>query len=162
MSLDKKATRAISSLAHRSVILDCVGIFGARYLFLLMVLYGVAWLWKHMEDFWTFLFSILIGWVIALVLEYTIRRERPYKVKNLKPLSRPAIETPSFPSGHATISFAAAVSIWFVDPTLGLVFSGLAILVALSRVYVGVHYVSDIIAGALLGAFVSCLVTFFF
>ena len=161
MSLDKKTTKMISSLAHQSVVLDRMGIFGARYLFILMVLSGIVWLWKRAESLWPFLLSIFIGWALALALEYTIRRKRPYQLKNIEPLSRPAVDTPSFPSGHATISFAAAVSLWCIDPTIGMIFSGAAILVALSRVYVGVHYVSDILAGALLGTGIACVVTLF-
>lgn len=61
----------------------------------------------------------------------------------------------SFPSGHATTAFAAAVllAIWY--PRGSGVFLGLAALVALSRVVLGSHFPSDVLTGALLGSMVS-------
>ncbi len=57
----------------------------------------------------------------------------------------------SFPSGHAATAFAAAGVVAALHPRLRVVALGLAVLVALSRVYLGVHYPSDVLAGALLG-----------
>ena len=57
----------------------------------------------------------------------------------------------SFPSGHAATAFAAAVAIALVYPRLGRPLVALAVVVALSRVYLGVHYVLDVAAGTLLG-----------
>lgn len=57
----------------------------------------------------------------------------------------------SFPSGHAATAFAAAAAVGFVYPRLRLPMFVLAALVALSRVYLGVHYPADVLAGALLG-----------
>lgn len=57
----------------------------------------------------------------------------------------------SFPSGHAATAFAAAVAVALVYPRLGRPLVALAVVVALSRVYLGVHYVLDVAAGTLLG-----------
>ncbi len=62
----------------------------------------------------------------------------------------------SFPSGHAVSSFAIAVALaWAVRKTehawFGWVIVGWATLVAFSRVYVGVHFVSDVVGGAAIG-----------
>ena len=73
-------------------------------------------------------------------------------------LADPAIEalvpTPasaSFPSGHAATAFAAAVAVGAFYPRLRWPLLGLAALVGLSRIYLGVHYVLDVLAGAALG-----------
>ncbi|MCA9727104.1 MAG: phosphatase PAP2 family protein, partial [Candidatus Eisenbacteria bacterium] len=58
----------------------------------------------------------------------------------------------SFPSSHAANSFAAAMVFRGMDRRLGWVMLGLAVLISLSRPYVGVHYPSDIAVGAALGA----------
>jgi undecaprenyl-diphosphatase len=58
----------------------------------------------------------------------------------------------SFPSGHAAGSFAFAVFVSRLDRRLAWLLVPLAFLVALSRVALGVHYPSDVLAGALLGA----------
>jgi membrane-associated phospholipid phosphatase len=64
----------------------------------------------------------------------------------------------SFPSGHTTTSFAAALALGAVFPRGRPVFLGVALLIALSRIVLNVHYLSDVIAGALLGAAVAFLV----
>ena len=57
----------------------------------------------------------------------------------------------SFPSGHATTAFAAAAALAVMRPSLRWWAFGLAAAVAFSRVYLGVHFAGDVLAGALLG-----------
>jgi len=66
--------------------------------------------------------------------------------------------TPSFPSGHASTAFAAAVALAALAPRLRAPALALAALVAVSRVYLGVHFWLDVLAGAALGALVGLLV----
>jgi undecaprenyl-diphosphatase len=64
----------------------------------------------------------------------------------------------SFPSGHAATAFAAAGVVALLHPRLRVAALGLAALVALSRVYLGVHYPSDVLAGAVLGLAIAVAV----
>lgn len=64
----------------------------------------------------------------------------------------------SFPSGHAATAFAAAVAVGLVHPRLRRPLLALAAVVALSRVYLGVHYVLDVLAGAALGVVIGVAV----
>lgn len=57
----------------------------------------------------------------------------------------------SFPSGHAAVSFAAATALADQNPGLALPAYGLAALISYSRMYNGLHYPSDLLAGALVG-----------
>lgn len=59
--------------------------------------------------------------------------------------------SPSFPSGHALVAFGCAAVLWRHDRRLGAVAYGLAVLICLSRVYVGNHWPSDVLAGAVIG-----------
>ncbi|WP_051236585.1 phosphatase PAP2 family protein [Paenibacillus pinihumi] len=59
----------------------------------------------------------------------------------------------SFPSGHTTAIFSIIIPFVFISGLLALLLVPLALLVALTRVYQGLHYPSDCIAGCLLGTF---------
>jgi undecaprenyl-diphosphatase len=58
---------------------------------------------------------------------------------------------PSFPSDHASAAFAIAFAVFFVSRRAGAVFLGLALAIGLSRIALGLHYPSDIAAGAVVG-----------
>jgi undecaprenyl-diphosphatase len=64
----------------------------------------------------------------------------------------------SFPSGHATTAFAAAVLLALWYPRWAPIFAGLAALVGLSRIVLGSHFPSDVLAGALLGSLIALAV----
>jgi undecaprenyl-diphosphatase len=59
---------------------------------------------------------------------------------------------PSFPSDHAAVAFAIAIAVLVVSRKVGALFLVAAIAIAASRVALGVHYPSDVLAGALVGA----------
>jgi|GEM_PF-1194055 len=94
------------------------------------------------------------AWATTLVLEYAIKRKRPYEVAGEK-LGVPMLwYTPSFPSGHATVAFAIAGVSMLAGLASWPLFVALAAVVAMCRVAVGVHYLSDILVGACIGWFV--------
>ena len=67
---------------------------------------------------------------------------------------------PGFPSDHATAAGAVAAGLFFVSWRLGLVTALWSLIVAFSRVYVGVHFPQDVAAGLALGAIVAVLGVF--
>jgi membrane-associated phospholipid phosphatase len=87
---------------------------------------------------------------VALIKEVTDRARPPVAEESLVPLV-PIPESTSFPSGHAATAFAAATAVALLYPRLRVPVLALAALVALSRVYLGVHYWSDVLVGSLLG-----------
>ncbi|OAA90292.1 phosphatase PAP2 family protein [Clostridium ljungdahlii] len=92
------------------------------------------------------------------IVKHIVRRTRPCNQQNSlnmlisKPISY------SFPSGHTLSSFAAAevLSMYFTEYKL--IFIGIAFLIALSRMYLYVHYPTDVIAGVILGILCSKLI----
>lgn len=80
-----------------------------------------------------------------------VQRERPYLELGERPLIDPAIPTKSFPSAHTTSAFALVAVCAVLFPGLLSVMVPAAILVALGRVAAGVHFLSDVLMGALIG-----------
>ncbi|MEG1428080.1 MAG: phosphatase PAP2 family protein [Oscillospiraceae bacterium] len=100
--------------------------------------------------------SLLIGYVITnLLLKDLVMRVRPYEViAALEPLIRE--RGWSFPSGHSTCSIAASYVIYQNMPKyFGIPALVLGIIICLSRMYVGVHYPTDVICGAAVGLFAA-------
>ncbi len=73
----------------------------------------------------------------------------------------PFTDSYSFPSSHAVNNFALGVLLLRIFPRYKWVFLSTAFLIAFSRVYVGVHYPSDIIGGAIIGSFLGYLFSYF-
>jgi undecaprenyl-diphosphatase len=98
-----------------------------------------------------------VVWV-ALVINYAlkrgVRRERPLGRRGRAPLIV-APASPSFPSSHAAMAAAGAISLSVYAPDAWPLFATLAVLMAASRVYLAVHHVSDVVAGLAVGACVG-------
>ncbi|MBE0429054.1 MAG: phosphatase PAP2 family protein [Thermoleophilia bacterium] len=124
--------------------------------------YGLFWLglsaafWQLVEDSPPGIFVIMpLFLYLTLLANYIIKaalgRRRPAPAgEELKPLVG-VPSSRSFPSSHAAMSFAAAIFMTFIHPGLWPLFLGLALAMSWSRVYVGVHYPSDVLAGTLVG-----------
>ena len=107
--------------------------------------------------------SALASAGLALLLNQAIGhlwdRSRPYAAHphSLVLFTAPSHD-PSFPSDHAAAAFAIAVSVWFFSRRLGLVFLLFAAAIAVSRVLLGMHYPTDVLAGALTGTLAAVVV----
>jgi undecaprenyl-diphosphatase len=98
---------------------------------------------------------------LNLLVKPLVHRRRPDRVAEAVPLAR-QVRMPSsgsFPSGHAAAAFAFATGVGHVLPSSGVPLRALAALVAYSRVHTGVHYPSDVLVGAMLGAALAQVIT---
>ena len=95
--------------------------------------------------------AIAGAYAVNQAVKVAVRRPRP-QLPDLPPLIRTPTQL-SFPSAHAATSAAAVHAFWYLLPWIPL--RGAALSMTLSRVYLGVHYPSDIVAGVLLGAMIG-------
>jgi undecaprenyl-diphosphatase len=96
--------------------------------------------------------SVALGVTVFLVLKRTTGRSRPCA---LEPHCWASLLPPdqfSFPSGHSITAFAMAISLGLFYPVLGPSLLFCAFSIAISRIILGMHFLSDVIAGCGLGA----------
>jgi len=138
---------------------------------------GLLWLGLAVPVFWSsgnYGFRGIVFMVILMAMIVYSTLAVNYAIKLVLRRERPALDDPgleplvgvpsskSFPSSHAAMSFAAAsLYIYFMSAVWPLIlalafFYGLATLVAWSRVYVGVHFPSDVVAGTFVGLASGC------
>ena len=96
------------------------------------------------------IFSALFG---NIILKPLVARQRPCWINETVELLIRVPRDYSFPSGHTQASFAAATALFTENKKAGICAYVLAALIAFSRLYLSVHYPTDILAGALLGLF---------
>ena len=100
---------------------------------------------KHKKFLPYFATSLIIAFLLSnLALKPFFARQRPTD-------NAICPKDYSFPSGHATLSFAAASTLAFFDRKRRFYYYSFATLIAYSRIYLGCHFFLDVLAGALLG-----------
>ncbi len=96
--------------------------------------------------------SLALGFLVGnLFLKNVVGRIRPYDLNPNFPLLIEKLHDYSFPSGHTLASFEASVSIFLHNKKFGIPAIILAVLIAFSRLYLYVHYPTDVLASVILG-----------
>jgi undecaprenyl-diphosphatase len=93
-----------------------------------------------------------IGIVVYKILKQNLARERPYIAHGDIQLGAPPLDRYSFPSGHTLHAVSFTIMLGNAEPVLLFLALPFAVLVASSRVILGLHYPSDVLVGAMLGA----------
>ena len=95
----------------------------------------------------------LDGFIVLSVFRYIINRPRPYEFFDMPPIISKDTKGKSFPSRHVYSAFVIAMTFLFTFPWIRVCILLIiaSLMLAIIRVLVGVHYISDVIVGALVG-----------
>ena len=156
--MDKKFLEWLLSIRTETLHLHMIAIThlgtgGAIWLFTTFILFYLGF---RIESVNIALALIFNGIVCNLLLKNILKRKRPSWISKVELLIKNPTDF-SFPSGHASSSFAAALTIYFYFKGMGIFFLLVATLIALSRIYHFVHYPSDVIIAAILGIAIGIL-----
>jgi undecaprenyl-diphosphatase len=127
-----------------------------------LILAGIAW-WRGSKK-WTRIFlSMLLAMAIAGIAGHVIKRTIPRARPSVKSELRwggPRFSTKyhAFPSGHVAASTAFFGVLIFARRRIGLACVPIPILIGFSRMYIGAHYLSDVVCAAVLGIFCAAIV----
>lgn len=103
--------------------------------------------------------SLAVGFLMGnMILKNLVARERPCWIDTSIPLLIRNPKDYSFPSGHTLASFEGAVSIWLYNRKWGTAALVLAVLISFSRLYLFVHFPTDVLGGLFLGILIAVLV----
>ncbi|PYM91909.1 MAG: hypothetical protein DME04_17500 [Candidatus Rokuibacteriota bacterium] len=179
VQFDQNLLRLLNRVAGRSWGFDVLVWEVAHTVFLQALMVAVFWgLWFAPSDDPSIrrrkratMLTSLVGLYLTVVLAIVLRAVLPFRSR---PCSDPTLvfqapfspsgdgvhaSSTSFPAGHAAVFFALAIGLWVVSARLGILASLHALLViCVPRIYIGLHYPTDILAGALIGIVTVLLV----
>jgi len=166
MPFDQQFFNVIHGLANINGILDVVGVFFAQYAVYILVIVALFLIfkekkWKRKIYFFSLasLSIILSRGIITEVIRFFYHRPRPFVALGFKPLLYDYAY--SFPSGHMAACVALSLAIFYLNKKAGYWFFGTTFLIGLFRIFVGVHWPSDILGGIVIATFSFYVVRYF-
>jgi len=162
LDLDLKGCLYLNNLSHTQSIatfFKMISRLGDGGFWLTMLL--VIWMSKGFSYGLSLLYAIVIGLIgtaIYKFLKHKTVRPRPYQVHQVIVLGERPLDHFSFPSGHTLHAVMVTIIFGYIQPILLWLMLPFTVLIALSRMILGLHYPSDVIVGALIGASVASVV----
>ena len=155
--MDLYLFQAINGLAGKYPFLDYLGIFFAEYLGYVLIAILAVFLFKDFKKYFkmaagTFAAAVLARFGFVELIRFIVPRSRPF-VDNTVNLLLNHEASSSFPSGHAATFFAISAVVYSFNKKLGIVFLVASCFISIFRVFCGVHWPSDVLAGAIVGLF---------
>ena len=149
----KKVQERQGLLLAMKIISHCaVGVSGVGYALLLVLAFRVS-LWYALE---TVLFTF-IPFVIVSAVRKLINAPRPYELYDFYTMPTKSKKGASFPSRHAYSAFVIGCALLYVCAPFGIVVFAFAVLMSACRVLLGIHFVRDVLCGALAGVLSALL-----
>ena len=127
---------------------------GAFWYAMLLTVWALQGLGYSVQMLYLIVGSSLGTLIYKLLKKHTVR-PRPYQVHQVIVMGERPLDHFSFPSGHTLHAVMATVCLGYIQPWLLLLMLPFTLLVALSRMVLGLHYPSDVMVGALLGGSVA-------
>lgn len=156
--MDTSLFWTINNLVGQCQVLDAIGVFfasGLIWLMVIVLLIGFKERRAPLVAFFAGIFAYVTNYLISLIYF----RPRPFvALEEVSQLIAKDAADKAFPSDHTALAFAIAAAVFLTNKKWGIVFLAAAALVALGRVFVGVHYPADILAGAVVGIFFAWLI----
>jgi undecaprenyl-diphosphatase len=101
------------------------------------------------------LLSLICSSILCHIIKVSVCRVRPFLIIKDLYIEKIGIDKYSFPSGHTTAAFSIATSFCFLQPHFSVLYIFLAVIVGFSRLYLGVHYITDVFIGMFIGIVTS-------
>lgn len=163
MNLDLKFFNLINGLVGKYKWLDKSGIFFAKYFIYILV--GFIFLFYIFINNFNFAFNLIISGFLALffakVINLFYKRKRPSQVNVGKNLIKPW-HNPSFPSRHTSFAFGFSFFVLLYNLPLGILLIVFSAIIGISRIFVGVHWPTDILGGIVMGLISALIIQFLF
>ncbi|MDQ0087209.1 undecaprenyl-diphosphatase [Paenibacillus anaericanus] len=157
--LDQQLFMRINGRFHRSFLnfwfYHLTHLGGARFTIL-----SILFIWWLCPEPWSTIglqagVALAVSHIPVALSKKIYPRIRPYLILPGTNTFRNPLTDHSFPSGHTTAIFSATVPFMVAQPGLVLILGPIALLVAISRIYLGLHYPSDVLAGVVIGTSVA-------
>lgn len=143
------------------LITEIGGAVGNTIIASIIFLIGILFENNYMSIGFQLLVSLAVVQTIVYITKILVKRIRPYEIKKDINTYGIIMKDYSFPSGHTSASFTLATVLSLNDPRLTIPAYLYASLVGISRIYLGVHYPSDVFFGGFLGTILSYIVHYY-
>ena len=159
MALDYYLFSLINQYAGQNFYIDKTFVFFSEYLIALFLLFFIIE-FRNVKAVFNAIISSVGVVLINSAVSFIYFRPRPFAAYEVNQLVN-HVASSSFPSDHAAVSFAFATAVFLYNRKVGVFAYAVAFLISISSIFAGLHYPSDILAGASIGILVSLIINIF-